>query len=87
MIVGSVHLVEYVELLYWLDKLGYQGWYSMDQYPYREDGRAAINESVRFVDGLWKKMSAFGMDRFGALVQKGDATASTAVLRALMGLN
>jgi sugar phosphate isomerase/epimerase len=87
MIVGSVHLVEYVELLYWLYKLNYQGWYSMDQYPYREDGRAAINESVRFVDGVWRKMNAFGLQRFGALIEKGEATGISAVMREFMGLN
>ena len=38
MIVGSIHLPEYFEILYWLDKTGYDGWISMDQYPYREDG-------------------------------------------------
>ena len=86
MIVGSVHLVEYVELLYWLSKLKYDGWYSMDQYPYREDGRAAINESVRFVDGVWKKMNAFGLQRFGALLEKGEATSVSATMREFMGL-
>ncbi|MCG8452243.1 MAG: sugar phosphate isomerase/epimerase [Spirochaetales bacterium] len=49
MMVGSVHFPLYVELLYWLKKTGYSGWYSMDQYPYREDGKGAIEASVRFL--------------------------------------
>lgn len=48
MIVGSLHMVEYFELLHWLKETSYQGWYSMDQYPYREDGAAAVRESVSF---------------------------------------
>ena len=39
MIVGSVHTIEYLELLYWLDRIGYDGYLSMDQYPYREEPR------------------------------------------------
>jgi xylose isomerase len=57
MIVGSVHLVEYVELLYWLKKIGYNGWYSMDQYPYREDGKHAIEESVKFIQAIERKLT------------------------------
>ena len=49
MIVGSVHFVEFVELLFWLREIGYEGWYSMDQYPYREDGQGALRSSVEFL--------------------------------------
>jgi xylose isomerase len=31
MIVGSLHFVEYLELLFWLREINYRGWYSMDQ--------------------------------------------------------
>jgi len=30
MIVGGVHIWETLELLYWLNKLGYDGWYTLD---------------------------------------------------------
>ncbi len=86
MIVGSVHLMEYVEMLYWLHKLDYQGWYSMDQYPYREDGRDAINESIRFLDGLWRRMEEFGLERFDALLQEGSATRTSAAMREFLRL-
>jgi len=36
MMVGSVHLVEYLELAYWLRKLNYKGWLTLDIFPYRE---------------------------------------------------
>lgn len=49
MIVGSVHTVCYIEMLYWLDRCGYAGWLSMDQYPYREDAAGAIGESVEWL--------------------------------------
>ena len=49
MMVGSVHSVAYIETLYWLDKCGYEGWLSMDQYPYREDAAGAIGESIEWL--------------------------------------
>jgi sugar phosphate isomerase/epimerase len=42
MIMGSLHFVEYLELLFWLREINYRGWYSMDQYPYRENGAATV---------------------------------------------
>jgi xylose isomerase len=49
MIVGTVRSTAYVEMLYWLDRCGYAGWLSMDQYPYREDAAGAIGESVAWL--------------------------------------
>ncbi len=49
MIVGSVHTVPFLETLFWLDRTGYDGWLSMDQYPYREDAAGAIGESIQWL--------------------------------------
>ncbi|MDR0353583.1 MAG: sugar phosphate isomerase/epimerase, partial [Opitutaceae bacterium] len=84
MIVGSLHFVEYVELLFWLREIGYNGWYSMDQYPYREDGMRAVRESVRFLQGVEKLLTPENMAAMRALVAKGDATESTAFFRELI---
>jgi len=54
MIVGSVHVWETLELLYWLDKLGYDGWYSLDIYPYRQDATKAAEQSIRNMKALWR---------------------------------
>lgn len=52
--VGSVHWPQYFELFYWLDKLGYDGWYSLDLYPYRDDPDAACTASIQFIRGARK---------------------------------
>ena len=83
MIVGSVHTVEYVELLFWLDRIGYTGWYSMDQYPYREDGREAIAESVRWLQALQARVDA-NRDRIAALFESRQATRSSALMREII---
>ncbi len=84
MIVGSVHHVEYIELLYWLRKLDYQGWYSMDQYPYREDGKAALAESIETLKALEKVIDNFGDEKISQIVSKGDATEITAAVRGML---
>jgi sugar phosphate isomerase/epimerase len=84
MIVGSLHTVEYFELLFWLRESGYAGWYSMDQYPYREDGAAAVSESVAFLQSVEKLLTPQRFEELRELIAKGDATASTRWMRTLM---
>ena len=47
MIPGSVNLWETIELFYWLEKMGFDGWWGIDIYPYREDGTKALTRTVR----------------------------------------
>jgi len=84
MIVGSVHLVEYLELLHWLRETSYAGWYSMDQYPYREDGAAAVRESVALLRDLENLLTDARRDELRRLIAAGDATASTRWMRELL---
>ncbi len=37
LIVGTVNLWETLEALFWLDEWGYDGWFGLDLFPYRED--------------------------------------------------
>jgi sugar phosphate isomerase/epimerase len=49
MIPGTVNLWETVELSYWLEKMGFDGWWGIDIYPYREDGARALQRTVRTI--------------------------------------
>lgn len=83
MIVGTVHSTCYVEMLYWLDRCGYDGWLSMDQYPYREDAAGAIGESVAWLikfDSMVQQHRA-EIDRIVAL---NDAVETSRFLRKIM---
>jgi sugar phosphate isomerase/epimerase len=84
MIVGSVHFVEFLELLFWLKETEYGGWYSMDQYPYRENGAKAVNESVLFLQGIERILTPERRDVIRALIAKGDATATAGFVRELI---
>ena len=83
MIVGTVHTIAYLEILYWLDRCGYQGWLSMDQYPYREDAATAIGESI-----LWLRQFEALMEQsrkqIDNLVQGQDAIATSSFLRSVL---
>lgn len=50
MILGSINLLKFVEFFYALQDVGYDGWYDLDIYPYREDPVSACNQSIRMVD-------------------------------------
>lgn len=81
MMVSSVHVIEYIELFYWLDRIGYDGWYSIDEYPYREDPVCAVRESLAWIQGLHRLVQRIGPERITAVIQRGDATAASALLR------
>ncbi len=52
MMVGGVHIQEYLEILYWLKKTNYKGWYSLDIFPYRENGVEAVQESIAWLKNM-----------------------------------
>ncbi len=81
MIVGSVHFPRYVELLFWLKETNYDGWYSMDQYPYREDAQGALRESIEFLQMIENKINDDLMDQIRGLIKSGDAVQSQRWLR------
>jgi len=81
MIVGSVHFPVYVETLFWLKETAYDGWLSMDQYPYREDGQGALRESVEFLKMIEDKLTEGVMEEIRSLVTAGDAVSIQRWLR------
>jgi xylose isomerase len=84
MIVGSVHTIEYLELLYWLDRAGYDGFLSMDQYPYREDPEGAIAESIQWLKALRGVVNRAGADRITDVIRRGDAIEASRLMRQTM---
>ncbi len=81
MIVGSVHFPEYVELLFWLREVRYDGWDSMDQYPYREEAQGALRESIEFLKAIDRRLDKGAMQEMREIVREGDAVRSTKWIR------
>lgn len=84
MIVGTVHTLEYLEFFYWLRRTGYQGWFVIDQFPYREDGRDAVAESAEWLDFLESLMDRADMDEIAEILKKKDAVAGSKLMRKLL---
>lgn len=84
MIVGSVHTIETLEFFYWLRRTGYDGWLSIDQYPYREDGLDAVREGVNAMEAFVNVLDAIPDGEIEALIRSGDAPTITKYLRRLL---
>lgn len=83
MIAGSIHSIEYIEILYWLDECGYDGWLSMDQYPYREDAVEAISESIKWIKAF-DEILMKNKKSIKAAIASGNAVETSALMRKIM---
>lgn len=84
MIVGSVHANAYLEFFYWLRRTGYAGWITIDQYPYREDGRDAVAESAAWLDYLESLLDRADLREIDAVLAQGDGVAASRLMRQLL---
>ncbi|MCD9024611.1 sugar phosphate isomerase/epimerase family protein [Cohnella silvisoli] len=84
MIVGSVHTIETLEFFYWLKRTGYQGWLSIDQYPYREDSLEAVREGVNAMEAFTRMVDRIPSADFDNLIREGKSPTITAYLRNLL---
>lgn len=81
MMAGSVHLYELLETLYWLKRTNYEGWLTLDIFPYREDGVKAASESIQWIKGLLTRIDEVGMENISKVISKNDAVESSRFLR------
>lgn len=84
LIVGSVRTIEYLEFIYWLRKTGYDGWFTMDQFPYREDGRDAVAESTEWLDLMEGIIDQADMNEIEAVLSQKNAVAANQLARKLI---
>lgn len=84
MIVGSIHTMEYLEFFYWLRKTGYAGWMTIDQFPYREDGRDAVEESAKWLDCLESVIDNADMKEIESVLKRKDAISASKLMRKLV---
>jgi xylose isomerase len=58
LIVGTVNFLETMEMLYWLDRVGYDGWLSFDPHTSLEHPVRAVEEGCKFVTRQVTEMMA-----------------------------
>jgi len=81
MAVGALHTIELLELLYWLERTGYDGWYSLDIFPYRDDSIEIATESIKWLKDLRRVMFHIGMDKIEEVIQSGSSTKASKLIR------
>lgn len=81
MIVGSVNVWETFEFFYTLQRLGYDGWYSLDIYPSREDSLGAIRASLDMIKKMIELASKADVERVEEWQRNNDAVAAMTYLR------
>ncbi len=84
MIAGSVNTVVYLEYIYWLRKIGYEGYITFDQFPYREESREAVNESALWFDYLETLIDNADIEEVEAVLSQKDGVASSRLIRKLL---
>lgn len=81
MMVGAVNIPILLEFIYWLDEIGYDDYYSLDIFPYREDAIKAVTESIEWIKTMKQLLSKIGRDKIREVITSGDATQSLRMVR------
>jgi xylose isomerase len=84
MIVGSVHLWETFELFYTLHKIGYDGWYSLDIFPYREESIPVLKSNLNMVKKMIEISGVVDRGQIAELQKKNDAIGIQDYLREIL---
>ena len=77
LVVGAVHFLPFVEAVYWLKRVGYSDWLSLDLFPYREDPGIAVKQSITFLKEVSERIDAYGLEALTGLIHQGDGAFST----------
>ena len=69
---ASVHLFDFIEMLYWLKRTGYNGWYSIDIFAYRVEAEPSVNESLLWLKDLLDFVDDIGQETFESFLASCD---------------
>jgi xylose isomerase len=84
MIFASVNIPETLETVYWLRKLNYSGWLTLDIFPYREDKVPAARNCFEWLSVLTEAVEREGVDKIADIVRSADATESVRLVRRML---
>jgi len=84
MLVASVHVPEWLELVYWLLRTGYGGWLTLDIFPYREEKIPAAVESFEWVRALIERVEKRGLDSIADVIRRGEGTEAVRLVREML---
>jgi xylose isomerase len=70
--VGTHHLLDYVEFLYYLQKCGYDDFLTSDTSPTRWDIKGTFEMNVRLTNKLWTLLKRQNTEELDAIIANGD---------------
>jgi len=79
--VGAVHFLDTLEWLYWVDKIGYQDFYTLDIWPARMDTVEAIKECIEWIKAMRKSLIRIGDKRIEELIAEGNPVKTMRIIR------
>ena len=79
--VGSVHLLDTIEWLYWVDKIGFDGFYTLDIWPARMDSLEAIKECIAWTKEMREVLKRIGEKQIEAMILDGNPAKTMKILR------
>lgn len=81
MIVGAVRLNEMLEAFYLMEKYDYQGYVSVDIFPYREDSIDAVAESILCMKDYARVIDKLGLEKIDELIREGNVPKTLGTIR------
>ncbi len=85
LMVGMTNLWETLELLFWLDEWGYDGWFGLDLFPYREEPEKAVAQSICNLQVCYEMLERVPRDEIRACFQTSDAIRIAELMRQMLG--
>jgi len=81
MIAGTVNFWTTLEFLYYCKRLEYDGWFGLDMFPYREDGKQAAQMAVDNIQAMWAMLDKIDPAQLEAAQETMDAVQTQRVVR------
>lgn len=69
---GTCNLWSYIEFLYYLKELGYQGWITSDTSPVRQNASEVFAFNVRFTNRIWRWLDTIDREFIRTSLRKHD---------------
>ncbi|MFW6137816.1 MAG: sugar phosphate isomerase/epimerase family protein [Spirochaetota bacterium] len=81
MIVGTIHLQETMEFMYYLEQVGYDGWVGLDIFPFRMDGKTAADLCIKNLRSIEKVLDRIDKNKLKQAMTTLDAGNSQKIIR------
>lgn len=85
LMVGTIDLWGLLEALFWLDEVGYDDWFGLDLFPYREDPVKCIEESINMLKFGFEMLDRVDRDEIRECFKTCDAIKIAQLQRKMLG--